>query len=435
MTDDRSLDRAARSWLEEGPTRAPERPVNAALTRIELTQQERDLQVSWRPNVITRARFAIATLVVGVLALGVVLALPGPREPGTSAPPSPSADLSASPPSESDDPQTYAAGTHEATEFAIPFSFTTPVGWAWNVREASEYIINPDLRSAGSRSRAVYVWLDPIPARDVCSREQAPGVGRSPDAIASWLRNHPGLDSSSQTRVRVGGLDGLTIDFRKTATTAGGCTPEQVVVFLLNSDSVTWWPSNDTNNRLTLLDAGNDQVIAINIASNDPSGYATFLAAATPIVESFDFTPLPSPIDDGVYSLNLDVPDILAALDADTTFTDAQKSAIAGGVMQIDGATTLNIRLTIESGVYVLERGTDGGPLETDPVWQIVPLDDDTVAIKDVILVRGDYGDHDVHWNSNHDGFRLTSAFSAPGSIEAFVVHTIFNTGEFQRVD
>ena len=432
MTDDRSLERAARSWLEEGPTRAPDRPVNAALTRIELTQQERDVQVPWRPNVITRARFAIASLVVGLLALGAVLALPGPRGPGATAPPaasvpSPSASLSSTEAS-------FGAGTHEATEFAIPFSFTTPVGWAWN-GEAREYTISPDLRSEGSRSRVVSVWLDPIPARDVCPPEQAPGVGRSADAIATWLQNHPGLDSSSRTPVRIGGLDGLTIDFRKTTTTAGGCTPEQVVVFLLNSDSVTWWPSNETNNRLTLLDASNDQVIAINISSNDPGGYATFLAAATPIVESFDFTPLPSPIEEGVYSLNLDVADILAALDADTTFTDAQKSAIAGGVMHIDGAATLNLRLTIESGVYVLQKGTDGGPLETDPVWQIIPLDDDTVAIKDVMLVRGDYGDHDVHWNSNHDGFRLTSAFSAPGSIEAFVVHTIFNTGEFQRVD
>ena len=36
MTDDRTLERAARSWLEEGPNRAPDRPVEAALSRIEL---------------------------------------------------------------------------------------------------------------------------------------------------------------------------------------------------------------------------------------------------------------------------------------------------------------------------------------------------------------------------------------------------------------
>ena len=42
MTDDRSLERAARSWLEVGPTQAPDRAVEAALLRIETTPQERD---------------------------------------------------------------------------------------------------------------------------------------------------------------------------------------------------------------------------------------------------------------------------------------------------------------------------------------------------------------------------------------------------------
>jgi len=31
MTDDRSLERAARSWLESGPTEAPDHAVDAAL--------------------------------------------------------------------------------------------------------------------------------------------------------------------------------------------------------------------------------------------------------------------------------------------------------------------------------------------------------------------------------------------------------------------
>ena len=48
MTDDRSLERAARSWIEAGPTRAPDRAVEAALLRIQTTPQERDLRVPWR---------------------------------------------------------------------------------------------------------------------------------------------------------------------------------------------------------------------------------------------------------------------------------------------------------------------------------------------------------------------------------------------------
>ena len=70
MTDDRSLERAARSWIEAGPTQAPDRAVEAALLRIETTPQERDLRIPWRlPKMTTPARVAAAA-VIGVLAIG-----------------------------------------------------------------------------------------------------------------------------------------------------------------------------------------------------------------------------------------------------------------------------------------------------------------------------------------------------------------------------
>ncbi|HEY8636985.1 MAG TPA: hypothetical protein VIL81_06940 [Candidatus Limnocylindrales bacterium] len=70
MNDDRSLERAARSWLEAGPTKAPDRAVDAALLRIETTPQERDLRIPWRlPKMTTPARVATAA-VIGVLAVG-----------------------------------------------------------------------------------------------------------------------------------------------------------------------------------------------------------------------------------------------------------------------------------------------------------------------------------------------------------------------------
>ena len=53
MTDDRSLERAARSLIEAGPTRAPERAVEAALSRIQTTSQERGLRVPWRITMTT----------------------------------------------------------------------------------------------------------------------------------------------------------------------------------------------------------------------------------------------------------------------------------------------------------------------------------------------------------------------------------------------
>ena len=76
MNDDRSLERAARSWLEEGPTRAPDRPVDAALTRIQTTRQERDW-IPWRfPNMSPAIKLAGAAI-VAVIAIGGSLYLFG----------------------------------------------------------------------------------------------------------------------------------------------------------------------------------------------------------------------------------------------------------------------------------------------------------------------------------------------------------------------
>jgi hypothetical protein len=102
MTDDRSLERAARSWIEVGPTRAPDGAVEAALARIQTTPQERDW-LPWRfPQMFTPARVAVAA-VLGVLLLGGAyltidrLGQPAVGVPGPSPSPSPTVSPSPTP--------------------------------------------------------------------------------------------------------------------------------------------------------------------------------------------------------------------------------------------------------------------------------------------------------------------------------------------------
>jgi hypothetical protein len=79
MNDDRSLERAARSFIEAGPTEAPDRVVEAALTTIHSTPQERDWHVPWRTRPMTQTlrllagAAALAAVVVG----GVFILRPG----------------------------------------------------------------------------------------------------------------------------------------------------------------------------------------------------------------------------------------------------------------------------------------------------------------------------------------------------------------------
>jgi hypothetical protein len=70
MTDDRSLERAARSWIDAGPTRAPERVIEGALLKVQTTGQERELRIPWRlPAMLTPTRLAAAAI-IGALVLG-----------------------------------------------------------------------------------------------------------------------------------------------------------------------------------------------------------------------------------------------------------------------------------------------------------------------------------------------------------------------------
>jgi hypothetical protein len=93
MTDDRSLERAARSWLELGPTEAPDHAVDAALAQIQTTRQERDLPIPWRlSNMNPIVRLAGVAAVAAVAIGGALYLLDGTGfGPGGRPTPSPTA--------------------------------------------------------------------------------------------------------------------------------------------------------------------------------------------------------------------------------------------------------------------------------------------------------------------------------------------------------
>ena len=94
MTDDRSLERAARSWIEAGPSRAPDHVVEAALLRIQTTSQERGLRAPWRVTTMPTIARAAAAAAIGVLVLGgAILFLQRPDQPSVGVSPSSSPSL------------------------------------------------------------------------------------------------------------------------------------------------------------------------------------------------------------------------------------------------------------------------------------------------------------------------------------------------------
>jgi hypothetical protein len=88
MNDEQRFDRTARTWLEDGPTRAPDRPVAAALAQITTASQERGLRVPWRfTDMPMLLRVAAAAIVLAVIGGGALFLLRDPDLPGVGAQP------------------------------------------------------------------------------------------------------------------------------------------------------------------------------------------------------------------------------------------------------------------------------------------------------------------------------------------------------------
>ncbi|HEX8025860.1 MAG TPA: hypothetical protein VF484_06635, partial [Candidatus Limnocylindrales bacterium] len=157
--DDRSLERAARTWLEEGPTRAPDRAINGALVRIRTINQERELWLPWRFHTMQPiARFATLAVVLALAIGGAFLAWratlpavghPAPTVEGTWEVSFTHAEMLAAGlvDSQEDDPSNYGHfwltfrnGTQQVVQLGAPGVVTTG---SYTVTAAAISIVSP----------------------------------------------------------------------------------------------------------------------------------------------------------------------------------------------------------------------------------------------------------------------------------------------------
>ena len=204
MTDDRSLERAARSWLESGPTEAPDHAVEAALLRIQTTNQERDWHVPWwtRPMTQTTRLLAGAAAIAVVLLGGVLLLRPGgntgPAAQPPSSPPSPSLAPTGSPPSGSAGAPLALTETFTSSRYA--YSVKYPSGWtaapatkAWSAGQSNTWGSGINDEITGTTAR-------------FSGASQALGAGQTADQWMTAYAN--GADTSSWTAVTIFGQSG-----------------------------------------------------------------------------------------------------------------------------------------------------------------------------------------------------------------------------------
>ena len=176
MNDDRSLERAARSWIEAGPTRAPESAVAAALQLIETTSQERDLRIPWRTPRMNRfalAGAAVALLVVvavgGSLGLGWLPIVAPPGSTGTPGPSQPSPTVSS--PTITDSPSPPSSTTMPVTTGRFVPAGSLVEGRAYHSALALQDGRVLVVGGEASHSRSSRGFLDSIEIWDPASNE------------------------------------------------------------------------------------------------------------------------------------------------------------------------------------------------------------------------------------------------------------------------
>ena len=361
MIDDRSLERTARSWIEEGPTAAPPQAVEAALLRIETTSQERDWHVPWRTPPMTLPARLVVAAVIGALVIAGAATLGGlgigrsaPTPPPSTAPSpaaaSPSAGAMAVPPlAETFTSSRYGYGVKHPTGWTI-----APASTSWSEMGTNLWNsgINDEIHGTDVRFSGASLAID----------------GQTPD---QWITAYAGAsDPASWPRIDIGGQSGyLTADGSPAA--GGAIVPSSVyfdVVVVVDGRGYNF----DMDGH---VDRAYFQAMLDSVTFSAPSALATLEKPATSssygysLLRKGEWTLTPASSHWTGPDNSKPAVDELAITGTDTTMTIASQALPKGETLDqwlvpFHANTTANV-----------PAGCDGGE---PPTWSTTPIGDQT---------------------------------------------------------
>jgi hypothetical protein len=312
MTADRDIERVLEHWLVDGVDRMPDRVYRSLLDRVERQPQHRAWRAPWRDthvNAYLRPMAAVAAVIVLALAgIAIVGTSSVPGTGGTASPsPTPTPVVSpssatASPPWDSPragpcgergcgGPQTAGTYTSKSLKPAVTYTLTTD--WI-NLRDWAEFFqLYPDtptnraLAAAGQYPSHILILPNTTVSASAACASDSPSDSTDVDAAGfiEFMSTRKNLATTGPAPVTIGGLTGQQIDASiKPGWT--GCLPGAPL-----GESLT----EQDRVRYIVLDTPNDGALMIRLRT--PTDFASFAAAAMPVVESmtFDLGPEASP--------------------------------------------------------------------------------------------------------------------------------------------
>jgi hypothetical protein len=221
---------------------------------------------------------AVAALVVGVLAVGI---LPGLSTPAAT----PSA------PAGSPGPSALPAGTYASQVFKPTVTYTVPGGWAVGQDSAPYFQLLPvttDLIGIHLFRDAKAASQDPS-----CPDTPAPGVGSSAKELVAWIQGRPGLVVSQPVQTTVGGLSGqrILVSIKDGWTAACPLANGVPTVPLLTDSNASyrWIVAGNERLRLDVLDVPGGGTVIVDVDAFDGTLMDQLLKDADPIIKSFSF--------------------------------------------------------------------------------------------------------------------------------------------------
>jgi hypothetical protein len=167
--------------------------------------------------------------------------------------------------------------------FEAPFTYTLPPGWT----------VSDGSWAVSLRSPQIWVFSSFVPARSDCSDRPEQGVGRSSDAMTSWLSTHPALDATTPREVTLGRATGSWVDVQLADdwdyTCPGGSQGGLRLVTGEPENSIGMWSIVPNEKiRFYVLDPPAGDTVTIVISTFDAS-FNDVIDQAAPVVESFKF--------------------------------------------------------------------------------------------------------------------------------------------------
>jgi hypothetical protein len=180
---------------------------------------------------------------------------------------------------------TPATVSHNTDTFKAPFTYTLPQGWTFSGEGARYYSWD----AMDGSSTHLIVLRGVVASRSDCTLRPKRGVGRSSEAMTSWLSTHPALDATTPQAIELGGAAGSFVDVELAADWDQTCRNGLVLVTAKADHRQSWSIFAREKLRFYVLDLPGGGTVTIVVNVPHASDFQRVITEATPLVESFDF--------------------------------------------------------------------------------------------------------------------------------------------------